>query len=117
MASILDVTVAVTLPDGTPYAGKYELQVGDCTGLDDLDIRRETGYTLVGLMQEVQKDEGLALVFACAVAWLVRRRNFPHVTFRDVCGSVPWGSDFLLDLTGEATDEGKADSGRTIPES
>jgi hypothetical protein len=115
-----DLTVNVTIPDRTPYAGKYELRFGECTGRDDLDVRKETGYSLIGLLQEVQKDPGLSLTFVCVVAWLSRRKNFPHVTFDDVLGSVPWGSEFSLDLPDdqpEVDPEGKADSANATPAS
>lgn len=111
-----DITISVTLPANTPYAGNYKLDMGSCTGRDDLDVRRETGYTLVGLLQEAQKDAGLALTIVCTVAWLVRRKQFGHLTFDDVLSSVPWGSDFEFDLDGdiEADPKGLA-SGTTTP--
>lgn len=114
----LDFSVVVTLPGGTVYAGRYELSLGSCTGRDDLDVRRETGYSLIGLFQEVEKDPGLALTFVCVVAWLVRRRDFSHVQFDDVLRSVPWGSDFELDMSSAEDDPaGKAESGNKTPAS
>jgi hypothetical protein len=116
----LDLTVNVTLPATTAFAGKYELRIGECTGRDDLDVRRETGYSLIGLLQEVQKDPGLALTFVCVVAWLVRRKQYPEMLFERVLESVPWGSDFELDLPDEPVEddlEGKVASGQGTPES
>lgn len=113
MPKELALTVTVTLPAGTPYAGKYELQLGACTGRDDLDVRKETGYSLIGLFQEVQEDAGLTLTVVCVVAWLVRRKQFAHLTFDDVLNSVPWGSDFQLDIPdvpSETDPAGKAES-------
>lgn len=89
-----DTVLEVTLPDDTPYAGKYELRLGDCTGLDDLDVRNATGFTLWGLINKWGTEDGLGLVLSAAVAWLVRRRTFPHVTFQEVARSVSWGTDF-----------------------
>ena len=114
MPSTLDLTISVTLPEGTPYAGTYELCLGDCTGLDDLAVREATGFTLLGLVRKGFNDDGFGLLIATVVAWLVRRRQFSHVTFDDVARSVSWGSDFVInwenqveDPFGEEDDEGK----------
>ena len=106
MPEALDQSIVVTLPDGTPYAGKYELRLGECTGLDDLDIRRETGMTLWGLIGSLGEEGGLSLVLAGVVAWIVRRRSFPHLTYADVARSVTWGSDFEVVWNSEE-DEGE----------
>lgn len=109
MANGLDLTITVTLPDETPYAGKYELRVGECTGLDDLDVRKETGFTLWGLLRADDSEDGMRLLLATTVAWLVMRKPFPHRTFADVARSVSWGTDFHVETTGpesEAEEEG-----------
>lgn len=115
----LNVTVTVTLPAGTFYGGQYVLDLGTCTGVDDIAVRRETGFTIFGLLEAVKDDSGLALMFVCMVAWLARKKDFPNLQFVDVLASVPWGSDwtFDLDTPGTDDDEGKADSGNTTPES
>lgn len=114
----LDVTVLATIPDTSKFAGKYELAIGSCTGRDDLDIRRETGWSLIGLMQEVQKDRGLALTAVCVVAWLVRRRKYPDMTFSAILDDVTWDSDFAFDIVEIEDDEsGKAGGGSNIQKS
>lgn len=122
MPEALDLTVRVTLPDNTPYAGKYELRVGDCTGLDDLDVRRETGMTLWGLIRADNSEDGMRLLLATTVAWLVMRRTFTHRTFQDVARSVSWGSDFGIELgdepEGDDDDEGNGQGSESdIPKS
>lgn len=95
-ASINDSVLEVVLPDETPYAGKYELRLGDCTGLDDLDMRNATGFTLWSLINKWGTEDGLGLVLSTAVAWLVRRKTFPHTTYQDVARSVSWGTEFTV---------------------
>jgi len=115
----LTATVKVTLPPGTFYAGDYTLDLGTCTGVDDIAVRRETGFTIFGLLEQVGEDNGLALMFVCTVAWLVRKKDFPGLQFTDVLASVSWGSDwtFDLDVPGTDDDEGKGVSGNVTPAS
>lgn len=103
----LDLAVVVNLPDGTPYGGKYELNFGDCTGLDDLDCRRVTGFSLSGLLGEVTRDGGLSLTFAVTIAWIAMRKQFPHRTWENVAESVSWGSDFTVEYVTPSDDEEK----------
>ncbi len=104
-ASLNDTVITVVLPDNVvSYAGKYELRLGECTGLDDLDVRRATGFTLWGLVGQVGEEGGMNLVLATAVAWLVRRRTSPHVTFEMVSAAVSWGDDFEV-IWGEPQEE------------
>ena len=94
MPKEFDIGFTVTLPEGNPYIGTYTLNLRDCTGLDDLDVRRETGFSLVGLFREQYKDVGMMAVMAAVVVWLERRKQFPHNTFHDIAQSITWGSDF-----------------------
>jgi hypothetical protein len=107
MPQDLNATIAVTLPADNQYAGSYELRLADCTGLDDLDVRKETGYSLIGLIEQVEKDNGLGLVLIATVVWLCRRREFAHTTFTMVAAAINWGTEFEI-VTEAADDEGKA---------
>jgi hypothetical protein len=110
MPGALDQTITVTLPDDTIYGGKYELRLGDCTGLDDLDVRRETGMTLWGLIRTNNSEDGFGLLLAVSVVWLVRRKQTGHTTFQDVANSVSWGKDFTVEWNvGEEEDEGNGE--------
>lgn len=121
MPKEFDIGLTVTLPVDNPYGGTYTLQLGECTGIDDLDVRRETGFSLMGLCQEQNRDIGMMAVTSAVVVWLERRKQFPHVTFRDIAQTVKWGSDFDLrdadqpDPTGQDDDEGKAQGSGPSP--
>ena len=87
-ASLNDTVLTAVIPPNTPYAGTYVLRLGDCTGLDDLAVRKATGFTLWGLVGQVGEEGGMNLVLLTVVAWLVRRRDFAHVTYEMVADSV-----------------------------
>ncbi len=110
----LQGTLIVTLPAGTSYTGKYELDLAKCTGLDDMDFRKETGFTIIDLLRAVETEPGLMLILVSGIAWLVRRRDFPHTTFEAMCASIPWGSDFTLE-TDEET-QARAGKARGVSE-
>lgn len=106
-SALNDTVITVVLPDNiVSYAGKYELRLGDCTGLDDLDVRKATGFTLWGLVGQVGEEGGMNLVLATTVAWLVRRKTSPHVTFEMVSAAVSWGDEFEV-IWGEPAAEGE----------
>jgi hypothetical protein len=113
-----DVSLKVVMPKGNPYQGEYVLNLRDCSGLDDLDVRNATGFTLVGLFQEQNRDIGMAAVTAAVVVWLVRRKQFAHTTFEDVASTVTWGSDFELGdpdkVFAEDDDAGKVEVSETL---
>lgn len=112
MPKEFDIGYTVTLPEGNPYIGTYTFRLRDATGLDDLDVRRETGFTLIGLFREQYQDVGMMAVVAAVVVWLERRKTFPHNTFQDIARTITWGSDFEIeDIDGQPEledDAGKA---------
>ncbi len=114
MPKAYDIGLTVTLPADNPYGGKYTLRLGECTGIDELDVRRETGQTLMALMSELSTDPGSHIVAAGVVVWLTRRKQFAHLTFQDVARSITWGSDFDLSDADE-DDEGKASGSEDSP--
>jgi len=110
-----NIKLEVELPVGTPYQGVYRLDLGECTGLDDLDVYRETGFTLVGLFRKTLDDPSFQSVLAPAIVWIERRRQFPATTFAMVAASIKAGSDYQIrdapdELFDQDTDEGKAPS-------
>ncbi len=107
MPEALNQTITVTLPDGTAFGGKYELRTGEITGLDDLACKAETGMTVWGLIRTNGSEDGYGLLLAVVVAWLVRRKDFPHTTFEQIASSVSWGKDFeILWNAGDKEGEG-----------
>lgn len=118
MPKEFDIGLTVSLPVDNPYGGEYTLRLGDCTGLDDLEVRKKTGQTLVALMGELTEDAGMQIVVAAVVVWLTRRKTFPHVTFEDVARTITWGSDFDVrdaDAETEEEAEGKAPASADSP--
>lgn len=98
MANLESMTFVATLPDGHPFGGRYELRAGDQTGIDDLDVRRETGSSLFGLVRASAADSGMTVVVVAAVVWLVRRKDFEGMTFRAAASQIKWGDDFKFDI-------------------
>jgi hypothetical protein len=104
----VDSTFIVTVPTGH-HAGTYKFKLGDCSGLDDLEVRKATGLSLVGLLEACEEDHGLVLVLAATVVWLCKRRDFgTHTTFEDVARSLNWEEGFTFDTDdGDTAEVGK----------
>lgn len=113
----MDLGLTLTLPEGNTYAGTWTLRMGECTGLDDLDLRKETGLTVFGLFDSLVNETGMGAIVAAAILWLTRRKEFAHFTFQDAARAVPWNTDFtLVDADQAAEPEGKVEGSEPEPE-
>ena len=50
---------------------QYSVRAGDLTSMDTMALRRETGFSFIGLMRAVQTDPDIDLI--AALVWLSRR--------------------------------------------
>lgn len=101
----IDIALEVVLPEGNPYAATYVLRFGDCTGLDDLACRRATGFTILELLAEREKNPSMTAVVAAFIAWQTIRKD-GHTTFEQVAASMPWGQEWeIRDANSDPKDE------------
>ncbi len=106
MPQEMDQTFTVALPADNPYGGKWTLNLGDLTGLDEGDVYKATGFTFVGLSEKAQEDSGFGIMLIAAVVWLVRRKQFEHTTYEQIAATIKYGTEFEI-ITDEDDAEGK----------
>jgi hypothetical protein len=84
--------------DGTVYT----VRQGDLTSLDTMALRRETGYSFMGLLKAFQADPDIDLI--AALVWLARRIDGEQMlAYADVASEI--GYDVDIDVVGEAGEE------------
>jgi riboflavin synthase alpha subunit len=84
--------------DGTVYT----VRQGDLTSLDTMALRRETGYSFMGLLKAFQADPDIDLI--AALVWLARRIDGEQMlAYADVASDI--GYDVDIDVVGEAGEE------------
>lgn len=74
----------------------YVVRESDLTGLDVRALRRETGYSWVGLSKEIARDPDVDL-FA-ALIWLGRRLAGDEVAYETVLDEMSYGSDLKVEV-------------------
>lgn len=96
-----DVGVKATI------AGKvYEVHFGELSGLDSRALRRATGYTTYGLLNQALGAAGSPdLDTAAAIAWLARyRAGEMMLTFDEVLAVTRWGDQPIIDMADPVPD-------------
>lgn len=80
------------------WEGKvYQVHFGELSGLDALELRRQTGYTT----SELWRTTLMGFIDADTMAiivWLARRLAGDVVPFVDVATKVKWQAEMLVDL-------------------
>lgn len=80
----------------------YTVRQGDLTSLDTMALRRETGYSFMGLLKAFQADPDIDLI--AALVWLSRRIDGEVMLgYGEVAGEI--GYDVEIDVAGEAGEE------------
>ena len=80
----------------------YTVRQGDLTSLDTMALRRETGYSFMGLLKAFQADPDIDLI--AALVWLSRRIDGEVMLgYGEVAGEI--GYDVEIDVVGEAGEE------------
>lgn len=81
---------------------RYTVRQGDLSSLDTMALRRETGYSFMGLLKAFQTDPDIDLI--AALVWLSRRIDGEIVlTYAEVAADI--GYDVEIDVIGEAGPE------------
>lgn len=102
----LDTGIAVVV-NGRRYAVRH----GDLSAVDAMDLRRETGYSFVGLLNNMRRDPDIDQI--AAIMWLSRRIDGEvGLSYLEVAQDVDYDVDIEVadpgpeDLSGaEAGDE------------
>lgn len=81
---------------------EYTVRQGDMSSMDTMALRRETGFSFMGLLRAFQSDPDIDLV--AALVWLARRIDGEALlSYADVASEI--GYDVDLDVLGEAGEE------------
>ena len=80
----------------------YTVRQGDLTSLDTMALRRETGFSFMGLLKAFQQDPDIDLI--AALVWLSRRTDGEvMLSYGEVAAEI--GYDVDIDVVGEAGEE------------
>lgn len=100
----LDQGLSVTVDGRT-----YTVRMGDLSSMDAAHLRRETGFSFVGLMRAAAKDPDIDVI--AALVWLSRRIDGELLlSFEDVAADIGYDVEFDLADAGDPQEDDRPEA-------